>query len=895
MAEILGIAAAAVQLTELTVKILSEGYAFLNKAIGAPTEIRQLLTETAALDCLLSRLRDLSQSTNSGSARENALLRLKEIGVFDECHNLLASINQTLASLRKEDGERLRNIAKRLAWPLHVQKAVQESLDRLRRMKETLSTALDTNVAIETKVNQTDWQKVFSWVCPVTHLQTQDTLQDLLSRRHTGTGAWLVESKEFRNWVNDQSEELLWITGLPGAGKSVLCATAVEALPAILSSPNGIMVYFFCSFEEKEKATLHFLMSIAAQFVSRSQRCFNAASERQKSKKGFSLTTSDYVHLVESFMSGYDQVIIVVDALDEVEGMQHKEKEAFVAVLRQLMGRQAEPTIPDDPRRSLGRQKVVGRKIMITSREDAYIRRSLAHDCKCLSWKLDSHHPLQADLEQFVSAELQARIKSNKICLRDLKLAPIIRDQVLRTAGTFLQANLQLDYITATRTDREVRRALQSLPNGLNATYEQILGFALQRYPRRQSELKDILQWLAISLIPLSVENVAEITSIESDDTALEFEAIVTDPYDVVAPLVQLVSYYQTSRHRSHAATIVQMHHATVKEFLTGSDILNTSASMFHFSEVDAHAFAAEKCLQYLAFSDFDREIPKNYKEFEAFLNQYSFLYYAANNWATHLRLYSSSSGKTNMERFYRHMQWFLDPAQSPRKYKIWQYVLEESPSMNATRYSGNPITYAIANDLHVLVDVLLPTLEDMNGYLSDGSTCLIVAAMVGDVELARRLLSMGARVDVPDRMRLLTPLHVAAEEGKEKMVGFLLEHGASPFARSDTGTTPFYRAARSGCTKTIRLLYNAGSEVDAETWDTWTPLMEAVESGHYEAAQLLLSWGADAGNLSKFGFTPLDLASSDLAPLIVEAGGGPGVDRSDERQQAINSVRGRS
>lgn len=147
MAEILGIAAAAVQLTELTVKILSEGYAFLNKAVGAPTEIRQLLTETAALDCLLSRLRDISQSTNSGSARENALLRLKEIGVFDECHNLLASINQTLASLRKEDGERLRNIAKRLAWPLHVQKAVQESLDRLRRMKETLSTALDTNVA----------------------------------------------------------------------------------------------------------------------------------------------------------------------------------------------------------------------------------------------------------------------------------------------------------------------------------------------------------------------------------------------------------------------------------------------------------------------------------------------------------------------------------------------------------------------------------------------------------------------------------------------------------------------------------------------------------------------------------------------------------------------------
>lgn len=147
MAEILGIAAATIQLTELTIKILSEGYAFLNKTVGAPTEIRQLLTETAALDCLLSRLRDLSHPANPASVHENALLRLKDIGVFDECNHLLNSINQTLTSLRREDGERVRNIAKRLTWSLRAQKEVQESLDRLRRMKETRSTALETNTA----------------------------------------------------------------------------------------------------------------------------------------------------------------------------------------------------------------------------------------------------------------------------------------------------------------------------------------------------------------------------------------------------------------------------------------------------------------------------------------------------------------------------------------------------------------------------------------------------------------------------------------------------------------------------------------------------------------------------------------------------------------------------
>ncbi|KAF4837594.1 Ankyrin-3 [Colletotrichum siamense] len=520
MAEILGIAAAAIQLTELTIKILSEGYAFLNKTVGAPTEIRQLLTETAALDCLLSRLRDLSHPTNPAPANENVLLRLEQIGV--------------------EDGERVRNIAKRLTWSLRAQKEVQESLDRLRRMKETLSTALETNTAlaidrIETKVNQTDWQRVFSWVCPVTHLQTQDTLQDLLSRRHPGSGLWLVESEAFGNWVNDRSEELLWITGLPGAGKSVLCATAVETLSSMMHLPGAIMVYFFCSFEESEKAALHFLMSIAAQFVSQSQRCFDIASKRQKDKNGFSLTIG-------------------------------------------------------------------------------------------------------------------------------------------------------------------------------------------------------------------------------------EFE---------------------------------------------------------------------------------------------------------------------------------RHLDWFLKPAQSPRRYRLWQAVLQTSPGMDAVRHSAAPIIYAIANDLHILVDVLLPTLDDVNGYFLGGSTCLLITAIVNNVKLARQLLSQGAGVDFPDKMRQLTPLHVAAEHGSEEMVELLLEHGASPFARSDSGTTPFYRAARDGSTKTLRLLYDAGSELDAKTWDLWTPLMEAVENGNREAIKLLLSWGADAGNVSRYGTTPLDLASKDLAPLIIEAGGGPGEDRSPERQEGIGSREG--
>ena len=147
MAEALGTAAAVVQLTELTAKVLSTGYAFLAGVANAPNEIRQLLTETAALDFLLGRLSALAKQTASTNVPDDALLALRGVGLFDECRDLLSCIDRSLASFRVREGERVRNAARRLVWPLHAQREVKEFIERLGRLKGLLSTALETNTA----------------------------------------------------------------------------------------------------------------------------------------------------------------------------------------------------------------------------------------------------------------------------------------------------------------------------------------------------------------------------------------------------------------------------------------------------------------------------------------------------------------------------------------------------------------------------------------------------------------------------------------------------------------------------------------------------------------------------------------------------------------------------
>jgi hypothetical protein len=63
MAEIISTVASVAQLVQLSGALLIEGYSFLSKVAQAPSEIRSLLTETAAVNSLLAQLQQAAEST----------------------------------------------------------------------------------------------------------------------------------------------------------------------------------------------------------------------------------------------------------------------------------------------------------------------------------------------------------------------------------------------------------------------------------------------------------------------------------------------------------------------------------------------------------------------------------------------------------------------------------------------------------------------------------------------------------------------------------------------------------------------------------------------------------------------------------------------------------------
>jgi ankyrin repeat protein len=144
---------------------------------------------------------------------------------------------------------------------------------------------------------------------------------------------------------------------------------------------------------------------------------------------------------------------------------------------------------------------------------------------------------------------------------------------------------------------------------------------------------------------------------------------------------------------------------------------------------------------------------------------------------------------------------------------------------------------------------------------LTDDERALIQAAVEGDAEKARQLLSTGVDVNV--------------RNGETYPIGY------------EWNTTPLMCAADKGHLEVCRILLEAGADVSAASVKHKADggggaqaLHHALMDSHVEVAKLLLDAGADPNAQGNYGSTPLGYAARELNPaavrLVLERGGQP-------------------
>jgi len=120
-------------------------------------------------------------------------------------------------------------------------------------------------------------------------------------------------------------------------------------------------------------------------------------------------------------------------------------------------------------------------------------------------------------------------------------------------------------------------------------------------------------------------------------------------------------------------------------------------------------------------------------------------------------------------------------------------------------------LVLALRDESLKVVDSLMqyPAL-DVNAANAAGETPLMMAALRGQLDWAKKLLVRGAQINREG----WTPLHYAASAADgQSCVELLIKEGAELNARSPNGSTPLMLAARYGMESAVDALLKAGAD----------------------------------------------------------------------------------
>lgn len=162
---------------------------------------------------------------------------------------------------------------------------------------------------------------------------------------------------------------------------------------------------------------------------------------------------------------------------------------------------------------------------------------------------------------------------------------------------------------------------------------------------------------------------------------------------------------------------------------------------------------------------------------------------------------------------------------------------------------------------------IALPT-TNVNLANAKGETPLMMAAIKGQVDLAKALIARGADVNREG----WTPLHYAvsapSEDGSDlQMVALLLEQHAYIDAASPNGTTPLMMAAQYGTRSAVQLLIKEGADPRLKNQQGLTASDFATRADRSEVVTWLSQAGAAAPGAGASAGAGAAAAGSTAAP----------------------------
>ena len=714
-----------------------------------------------------------------------------------------------------------------------------------------------------------------------------------------GTCEWILSRDMYTTWLNEDSPQLLWLSGGPGIGKTMISSFLVDELAHLAKqSSQKTLAYYFCDdkYETRRTATailrgilLQILRQRPALFVHIQSR-FDMSRERLFTD--FHGLWSVFVSIVKDPKAG--EIYCLVDALDECE---KESRQLFLTNFTKMFC---------PPQR-----ESVFVKFIVTSRRENDIEESFSTVGSIVQNLQVDSGKVNDDLSKFIDVKVD-ELSTRKRFSLEMK-EKIKRALTDKAGGTFLYISLVLEDLKKIKITSQVRQKLQELPSDLNKVYDRIL----RTIDADCEEIaKLVLRWVAVARRPLSPNELAtalalctgrrEESIMPSEDRLDELK----DGFKCCEPLV----YFDPDNNT------INLVHQSAKDYLLGRYLQeNVGLSQYHTVLDSTNLLLSKTCWTYLSLEVFEHGTKTICRVEDSLFSKYDFALleldypffrYANAEWQEHAFAATPALStdydlwKDNLNKLPTFRDTLLLCAATRGEAEVVQWLLDSGAELESKNdRSQTALSLAAMYGRDAVVKLFLDRDDVMTNSRGDyGQTPLFWAAQEGYETIVKLLLSRDdIMADTPNIFNE-TPLCRAAGKGHEAIVKLFLDRDDVMInSRDQSGQTPLSSAAKYGHESIVKLLLSR-DDVIADLWAKagQTALWYAAKNGHKAVVKLfldrddvmvntrdenddtLLSWAARNGYetivkllLSRDDVIADSLTKSHRTPLSYAAEGG--------------------
>jgi len=462
-------------------------------------------------------------------------------------------------------------------------------------LKRSLSHQAQGNlVAAAAAADDDEDAKIRGWLQP-SLAENESKRMATLQQRAEGTLKWVLDLTELKAWrlaENPGRATTLWLTGLPGVGKSCIAAYICSLLPA--QYPDDVVLNFFCKRDAARLSSAVDIVRTLCYQLTRSQDDFYRRFLREAPDlpKGNGHSKDDLCFFVDRLLKKpiisagpkNRTIFIVLDGLDELledssptaaaGGSGSTAKIDVEVLLEQLV------TLPQV-------------KILVTSRPLPELDTILAAGPGRTVRQIGSRDNAE-DIESYVAYRVARSSKLHQ-GFSSLHVDPV-RFFTSRANGIFLWVSMVLDVLERGPNSLSAfKQSLDEIPPTMSSIYDGVFQRARQR--GSLDLIVQVLHWVTVLPTPFTVQLMRVAVEISTGDKVLSMEDFLRTE---CGSFLSLLPRPGTVRDTAPSEERLEIHigHETFQAWLLAGSRLGSEGRQV------SHAKAATACLNCIVSGD---------------------------------------------------------------------------------------------------------------------------------------------------------------------------------------------------------------------------------------------------------------------------------------------------